>query len=126
MLSRRLKKKGFEIIIAGDGQEGIAEYVHNVLLGFVNDQPIVQGELNMKITSILPAGKSSIQTLSLPLPLGLDLEQSPEDGLIKVVDISGTGSADGENIQIQPHVPNSAPVLHFTVCEVRHHIQRFL
>lgn len=70
------------------------------LLGFVNDQPIVQGELNMKITSILPAGKSSIQTLSLPLPLGLDLEQSPEDGLIKVVDISGTASADGENIQI--------------------------
>ena len=54
----------------------------------------------MKITSTMPAGKSSLETVKLPLPLGIDLEQSPEDGLIKVVGISGSGSADGKNVQV--------------------------
>ena len=62
------------------------------LLGFANDQAIVNGELTVQMTSVMPVGKSRLVQRQLPLPLGIDLEQG-SDGLVKVVSVSGRGSA---------------------------------
>jgi len=62
------------------------------LLGFANDQAIVNGELAVSMTSVLPSGKSILVTRQLPLPLGIELEQG-DDGLIVVSSVSGKGSA---------------------------------
>jgi hypothetical protein len=63
------------------------------LLGWANDQPFVNGDMFVSMTSVLPNGKSELLKVQLPLPLGIDLEQSPKDGIIRVVSVSGKGSA---------------------------------
>ena len=45
-------------------------------------------------------GESELVNVKLQLPLGMDLEEEEMTGRIVVTGISGTGSADGKNVQV--------------------------
>jgi hypothetical protein len=70
------------------------------LLGWADGQSYVNGQLTVNFVPWLPSRSSKLETITLPLPLGIELEQSEEDGMIRIINLSGTGSADGSNVRI--------------------------
>ena len=69
------------------------------MLGWAQGEAYVNGELSVSFSPWLK--KSSLETYKLELPLGIDIEQSDEDGICRIVGISGTGSANSaENIKV--------------------------
>ncbi len=71
------------------------------MLGWAQGETYVNGELSVSFSPWLGQKKSSLETYKLELPLGIDIEQSDEDGICRIVGISGTGSANSaENVKV--------------------------
>ena len=72
------------------------------MLGWAGDQAYVNGELKVSFSPWLPQGQSDCVSCRLALPLGMDIEQSDEDGMCRIVGITGQGSAasNGNNVRV--------------------------
>lgn len=72
------------------------------LLGWADGQTYVNGELTVNFNPWIASGSSKLVQERLPLPLGIDVEQSEEDGMIKITGIADQGSVttSGANVQI--------------------------
>mmetsp|Transcript_33384 Transcript_33384/g.56044 ORF Transcript_33384/g.56044 Transcript_33384/m.56044 type:complete len:204 (-) Transcript_33384:189-800(-) len=64
------------------------------MFGWAGGKAYINGELQVSFSPWLSKGTSQLVKVTLPLPLGMTIEQSDEDGCCRIIEISGTGSAN--------------------------------